>query len=45
MVVAGYNMIRGIFANSAKVFRYDKAYGLTQEEVLCMDITHRRVFT
>ena len=33
MVVAGYNMIRGIFADSAKVFHYDEAYNLTQEEV------------
>lgn len=32
MVVAGYNMIRGIFADSAKVFHYDEAYNLTQEE-------------
>ena len=39
MVVAGHDMIRGIFADSAKVFHYDKAYGLTQDEVLCMDIT------
>ena len=33
MVVAGYNMIRGIFADSASVFRYDQAYGLNQEQV------------
>ena len=33
MVVAGYNMIRGIFADSAAVFRYDEAYGLDQDEV------------
>ena len=26
-------MIRGIFADSAGVFRYDEAYGLNQEQV------------
>lgn len=33
MVVAGHNMIRGIFADSANVFRYDAAYGLNQGQV------------
>ena len=33
MVVAGYNMIRGMFADSANVFRYDAAYGLNQKQV------------
>ncbi|KAL9966086.1 hypothetical protein ACROYT_G024103 [Oculina patagonica] len=32
MVVAGHNMIRGVFADSASVFRYDEAYGLNQEQ-------------
>ncbi|KAK2548008.1 Deoxyribonuclease-1 [Acropora cervicornis] len=32
MVVAGYNMIRGVFAESAKAFHFDKAYNLTQKE-------------
>ena len=33
MVVAGYNMTRGIFPDSAYVFNYKDAYGLSQDEV------------
>ena len=33
MVVAGDNMIRGIFADSAKVFNYKQFYNLNQEQV------------
>ena len=33
MVVAGYNMTRGIFPDSAYVFNYEDAYGLSQDEV------------
>ena len=33
MVVAGYNMIRGIFPDSAYVFNYKDVYGLSQDEV------------
>lgn len=32
IVVAGYNMTRGVFADSAYVFNYKDAYGLTQDE-------------
>lgn len=32
MVVAGYNMTRGIFPDSAYVFNYKDAYGLSQDE-------------
>ena len=33
MVVAGRRMAKGIFADTAKVFRFDVAFNLTQEEV------------
>ena len=40
MVVAGNNMIRGIFADSAKVFNYKQFYNLNQEQVGTKAIRH-----
>ena len=35
--MAGYNMIRGVFADTAKVIHFDEAYNLTQKEVRGQD--------
>ena len=43
MVVAGDNMIRGIFADSAKVFNYKQFYNLNQEQVGTKAIRHFEV--
>ena len=43
MVVAGDNMIRGIFADSAKVFNYKQFYNLNQEQVGTKGIRHFEV--
>ena len=43
MVVAGDNMIRGIFADSAKVFNYKQFYNLNQEQVGAKAIHHFEV--